>query len=84
MPTLPNVDILDAILQSVVATRLWDVEENWFFGLIIKIGGVCAAQMNEWDSHSSKLKPREKLEKKLLSLGLSKNLISQKQKPNKP
>ena len=63
--TLHNVDILDAILQSVVATRLWDVEENWFFGLIIKIGGVCAAQMNEWDSHSSKLKLREKLQKKL-------------------
>ena len=84
MSTLPNVDILDAILQSVVATRLWDVEENWFFGLIIKIGGVCAAQMNEWDSHSSKLKLREKLQKKLISLGLSKNLISQKQKPTKP
>ena len=64
MSTLHNVDILDAILQSVVATRLWDVEENWFFGLIIKIGGVCAAQMNEWDSHSSKLKLREKLQKK--------------------
>ena len=79
MPTLPNVDILDAILQSVVATRLWDVEENWFFGLIIKIGGVCATQMNEWDSHSSKLKLREKLQKKpTISLGLSKNLISQK------
>ena len=61
--TLHNVDILDAILQSVVATRLWDVEENWFFGLIIKIGGVCAAQMNEWDSHSSKLKLVEKIQK---------------------
>ena len=78
MSTLHNVDILDAILQSVVATRLWDVEENWFLGLIIKIGGVCATQMNEWDSHSSKLKLREKLQKKTISLGLSKNLISQK------
>ena len=68
MSTLHNVDILDAILQSVVATRLWDVEENWFLGLIIKIGGVCAAQMNEWDSHSSKLKLREKLLKKNIYL----------------
>ena len=73
MSTLHNVDILDAILQSVVATRLWDVEENWFFGLIIKIGGVCAAQMNEWDSHSSKLKLREKLLKKLYLSAYQKN-----------
>ena len=77
------MDILDAILQSVVATRLWDVEENWFFSLIIKIGGVCATQMNEWDSHSSKLKLREKSLKKIISLGLSKKLMPQKQKPTK-
>ena len=80
MSTLHNVDILDAILQSVVATRLWDVEENWFFGLIIKIGGVCATQMNEWDSHGSKLKLIKKNKKMylILSLDLSKMQFCEK------
>ena len=55
LKTVYTVELPDAILQSVVATRLLDVEEKLVLKFDNKKGGACAAQMNEWDPHSSKL-----------------------------